>query len=128
MKNRQILMGILAIVLVFGLIVIGCDNGTTDEESNPFVGVWIENDTRGKLEVSETGWVALDKDNVNLQKGTYLRNGNTATAAFSQTHWWNDEGDPAQWDEDTSGTVSCVVSDDGKTLLWGEDYTYTKQN
>jgi hypothetical protein len=46
MKNRQILIGILAIVLVFGLVFVGCDqatNGSTTEEEEQvtkFEGTW----------------------------------------------------------------------------------------
>jgi hypothetical protein len=29
MANKRILVGILAVLLVFGLVVVGCDNGST---------------------------------------------------------------------------------------------------
>jgi hypothetical protein len=44
MKNRQFLMGILAIVLVFGFIIIGCptDSDSSDGggQVNKFEGTW----------------------------------------------------------------------------------------
>jgi hypothetical protein len=47
MKNRQILKGILAIVLVFGLIVIGCDNDTTDAENSQALKFIVTFDANG---------------------------------------------------------------------------------
>jgi hypothetical protein len=44
MKNKLIFAGILALVLVFGLITIGCPtNGGTEEENNvtKFEGTWL---------------------------------------------------------------------------------------
>jgi hypothetical protein len=37
MKNGTFKAGILGIILVFGLTLVGCDNGTTDNggDSNP---------------------------------------------------------------------------------------------
>jgi hypothetical protein len=35
MKNRVFFMGMLAAMLVFGLILAGCDNGSTDSGSTP---------------------------------------------------------------------------------------------
>jgi hypothetical protein len=45
MKNRQILMGMLAIVLVFGLVFVGCEqvNSSTpkeEEQVTKFEGTW----------------------------------------------------------------------------------------
>jgi hypothetical protein len=51
MKNKQILMGILASVLVFGLIFVGCDqatNGSTtkeEEQVTKFEGTWKHTDS-----------------------------------------------------------------------------------
>jgi hypothetical protein len=44
MKNRQILMGILAVVLVFGLVFVGCDQATNgDGQEGKQVIIKIEN-------------------------------------------------------------------------------------
>jgi hypothetical protein len=40
MKKKVILIGITSILLVFGLILGGCNNGTTDPPSNPLEGAW----------------------------------------------------------------------------------------
>jgi hypothetical protein len=47
MKKKMLLAGTPGILLVFGLILIGCSNGTTDNGggnggggSNPFIGTW----------------------------------------------------------------------------------------
>ena len=42
MANKKFLVGILAMVLVFGMTVVGCDNDTTTrDERESFFGTWI---------------------------------------------------------------------------------------
>jgi hypothetical protein len=42
MKKKTFLAGMLALALVFGMMLVGCDN-PTNESSNPFVGTWVGN-------------------------------------------------------------------------------------
>jgi hypothetical protein len=45
MANKRNYLEILTAMLVLGMAVVSCDNGTTngngDNASNPFVGTWI---------------------------------------------------------------------------------------
>jgi len=40
MTNKKNWMGMLVIVLVCGIAVIACDDGSLDRGGNPFVGTW----------------------------------------------------------------------------------------
>ena len=78
MKNKGNVLGMLVIVLVFGMVVVGCDNGSTD--SNSFVGTWIGTDGDGDpvtLVCTTTNWTASFYDGT--ETGTYTYSGNTAT-------------------------------------------------
>jgi uncharacterized lipoprotein NlpE involved in copper resistance len=58
MKNKQVFAGMLAIMLVFGLILMGCPTPTDgDDEKNPLKG---------------TTWVATGTDNEGAYVITYI--------------------------------------------------------
>jgi hypothetical protein len=127
MKNKLIFAGMLALMLVFGLITIGCDNGTTDEESSPFIGTWEQrNDIYkriDKLIITETSWTWEINDE-NSTKGTYSYNGNTAT--FLETHEWDEDAN--KWepiDEKDQEPFNFTISADGKNLN-GKSYLLNK--
>ena len=42
MKNKKIWLGMLVMVLVFGMTVIGCDNGTTGDDGSIDSAVWAQ--------------------------------------------------------------------------------------
>jgi hypothetical protein len=47
MTKKNFMLGILAMVLVFGMAVVGCDDGSTDDDggggnkTSPFEGIWV---------------------------------------------------------------------------------------
>lgn len=42
MTNKKNWLGMLAITLVFGMAVIGCDDGSTDNGTDPLLnGTWV---------------------------------------------------------------------------------------
>jgi hypothetical protein len=96
--------------LVFGLVLLGCDNGSTSS-GNPFKGTWAGDGytlvfTDAAYELKETS------------KGTYTYSGNTA--ALTQTHEWED----GEWENDPEGPWTASIS--GNTLEL-DDLELTKQ-
>jgi len=76
MANKKILLGMLAIALVFGMTVVGCDDSTDDK--NPYVGEWEgtfkksdDTEVEAKITFTETAWT-LTGDSIS-QTGTYTR-------------------------------------------------------
>lgn len=83
MTNKKNWLGILAIVLVFGMMVGGCDIG--EDTSSELVGRWgfsmfpvtlaFEFTEDGRVHVPET----------NIHDMTFTASGNTITTSFSRT-------------------------------------------
>jgi hypothetical protein len=114
MKNKLIFAGMLALVLVFGFILAGCDNGTTgDTLTNPFVGTWVNVDLDYTLEIAQNNWV-LKSGKENYLKGKCAFNERDAT--LSVDYNWDDEN--LDWQEmPYQLDYSCSLSEDGKTLI-----------
>ena len=115
MANKKFLLIILAIVLVFGMAVVGCDNDSTDDKGgNNNSGGDVFNGTAWKVTYSGTT-ITLKFESPNVYQtgdngalallGTYTASGNTATITI--------EGTP------TTATMS------GNTLTY-QGVTYTK--
>jgi hypothetical protein len=98
MTKKSFLAGMFCLALVCGLLIAGCDSN--DDGDNPFVGTW----TGGGQTVTITAstWEMAEE-----AKGTYTRNGNTAT--LTPTHYW-DDGEwveiPAEYVSSSTVTVS----------------------
>jgi hypothetical protein len=120
MKNRRFFAGMLVLVLIFVLIVIGCDNGTTDEEPNPFIGTWQQKDAYriDTLIITKTDWTwRIDEEND--QKGTYTYENNTVI--FQQTHEWEDD----HWEIEQDFFTLILSANEEK--LEGEGFTFQKK-
>jgi hypothetical protein len=91
MKGQKVvLMGMLTVVLAFGLMVAGCssDSGggtTTDDGGNPFLGIWTGTVTglgqaaQGTISVSSSGWgISIPLAGMS-GAGTYTYSGTVAT-------------------------------------------------
>ena len=82
MTNKRSWLGILVIVLVFGVTVVGCDDGSN---SNPFEGTWtgiVDGENIRVVITSSTfsvTFIDFPSEGV-LMTGTYTYTGNTATA------------------------------------------------
>ncbi|GHU03143.1 hypothetical protein FACS1894147_06560 [Spirochaetia bacterium] len=59
MKNKRFLGELLAIMLVFGLLLAGCDTGTGGGggTASPFEGTWNVNDTPFQIIFTGSDWV-----------------------------------------------------------------------
>lgn len=103
-------MGILGLVLVFGLTVVGCDNGSTDNKSKNFT---VTFDANGGL---------FNTESVNnTSTGIIVKSGETVPSEFFELNipqktnnnfvGWNTEanGSGTVFDESTSVTASIIV-------------------
>jgi hypothetical protein len=119
----------LVLTLVFGLIVTGCDNGTTEEETpNPFIGTWEQNDGQrvDTLIITKTGWTwQINEDN--YAQGTYSYEGNTVT--LLTTHKWDDDSNTWELETDARNQepFTLTLSSDGNSLEDTESQ-YQKEN
>jgi hypothetical protein len=127
MTKKSFFVGIPVMVMVFGLLIAGCDTGT-NSDSNPFVGTWIyDGSIMMPLIMTDSTWETPpdDKDKYQPQKGTYTRSGNTATLIL--THSW--DSDKEIWEEEeVKPSFTATVS--GNKLAINEGYktsTYTRQ-
>jgi hypothetical protein len=68
MKKKNLFVGMLAMALVFGMAVAGCDNGSTGDDTSNFDGSW----TKGSYTVviDGTGYT-IQASGANYQKGTF---------------------------------------------------------
>ena len=90
MVNKKIWLGIPVMVLVFGMIVVGCDNGITNGNGNSngigdgtdpaLNGTWVQNIVFGTIVNIETvynnGNFEVFMNGQPLGKGTYTTNDN----------------------------------------------------
>ena len=83
MANKKFWLGIPVIVLVFGFMVVGCDNGSTDRDGGSDTslnGTWVGGDStelklnNGNFEVSSG------------MKGTYTTSGSNMTITVTHIH------------------------------------------
>jgi hypothetical protein len=91
MANKKLWLGILGMVLVFGMTVVGCDGSTggsgndnPNGNGNSFVGTWTGFDEDGDkmvVVVTSSSWTATwpDLTDFGPYTGTYSVNGNTVT-------------------------------------------------
>ena len=101
--NKNALIGLLAILLVFGMSVIGCDTGTTGNDSiiqSPFEGTW-ESSNLGMVQTwIFTGNEFLVKlDGINHVRGTFTYSNSQMTKTNS--HVWVSN----QWEVSTASST-----------------------
>jgi uncharacterized lipoprotein YehR (DUF1307 family) len=88
MKDRKIWLGMLAMVLVFGITVVGCDNNGGDDDLDPFSATWISEDV--KIVAADGSWKEYTiPENDEVIRGTYTYSGNTVTAKITQVNTLN---------------------------------------
>jgi hypothetical protein len=126
--NKVLLMGMLAVLLAFGLVLAGCDTGTgsggntdgggnTGGGGNPFVGKWVDDDDTMEFKADLT-WTWIDEDNPSkTQSGTYAPNGNTTKL----TTLVGDEYDKKM----TDGQTITII---GNSFVLARIKTFTKVN
>jgi hypothetical protein len=90
MKNRQILMGILANVLVFGLVFVGCKQPTDPEENNmtKFEGTWINPNGNHPTYTFANYTYKLTDNNGYSEEGTFTFTDTTITFIPTEGDSW----------------------------------------
>jgi len=87
MANRKNWLGILVIVLVFGMTLVGCDDGSggTDPALN---GTWVNNDEYGNIRELNCNNGSFEQiyNNKPYAKGTYTTSGNNVTIKITHLH------------------------------------------
>jgi len=127
MVNKKFWLGILVMVLVFGLTVIGCDDDSTDSGGSGGGGVSNDGSLDGtwnnapmSLIISGSSYTSKYSGE-NYGKGTISYNGSTIT--LQSTHAWE-----SSW-VSFSETVTCNYSLSGNTLtISGIQGRYSNMN
>jgi hypothetical protein len=138
MKNKFGFVAILSIMLVFGLVLIGCpDLNNDDSTTSVFDGTWVNNQSTGqngivddwiKITIDGNNWTEQMRqggtgDNhphVNLIKGT-LSKTNENTAILTVTHGWAEEA----WTTDFTKTLDVVSITVNEMLVNQTTFTAT---
>jgi hypothetical protein len=110
MKKNILWLGMLAIALVFGMIVIGCDNGNDGGGADPFNGTW-KNEAEGLWFVAadgkfttysyvwsetEGGEETVDGEMEDL-RGTYKVSGKKVNAIVTDVNTFVEETNTYKW-------------------------------
>ncbi|GHV82345.1 hypothetical protein AGMMS49991_09030 [Spirochaetia bacterium] len=146
MKKRMILTGIIsqtaiAVMLVFGMVLAGCDNGSTDDI---FAGTWegvaygdsplALSDGATQIRVvaangSFTAYATCTYPNVvdfEYGRGTYTVSGSTATVTLNESVTvvrTDDNGDLIQWAWPRSNLSQTVTLTGNSFTFFGSTFT-----
>ena len=74
MVSKKTWLGILVMVLVFGMTVVGCENGSTNSVDTSLNGYWI-NEYDFEIELNNGSYELFDYRGEPTEKGTYTTNG-----------------------------------------------------
>ena len=74
MANKKTWLGMLVMVLVFGMTVVGCDNDPTDDKKDTALnGTWVSDETQMTLKLENGNWETLNGyPPVPWMKGTFF--------------------------------------------------------
>jgi hypothetical protein len=81
MKNRKFWLGLLVMVLAFGMTLVGCDNNPS---GGLFDGTWTNDD--GMELVASGGTFTVKMDGTEVFRGTYTVDGNTVSVTFTEMY------------------------------------------
>ena len=149
MANKRFFAGILVMALVFGITVIACDNGSTDNtdsaNTDPALnGTWIASGMELKL---DNGKFEVSSGGNSVYKGTYTTKDGSFT--LTTTHIWGktvysnleakwyskadlkavglSEAQLNEWFASQTGTYSVTSTTLTVTYSGGGKATYTKK-
>jgi hypothetical protein len=130
MGSKTLLTGISGLILVFGLALIGCDNGSTDSgNSNPLEGTWSyfnQGQIRESITFSGSNYDWKETTYSGLttyEQGTYSVSNGTIT--FQPTKRLDENGNLGNVSGTNAYPYVYVYSIVGNNLVL-DDYTYTK--
>ena len=118
MAKRIFGLGILAIVLVFGMVVSGCDNGNGDGNVD-LNGTWIHSNGLERLVLSGANFTNSWRESSgdpweNEFRGTFTANLTDGTIVFDATQEW----DESSWVNISGGeSFSGNISVTGNTFV-----------
>jgi hypothetical protein len=149
MTNKKTWFGILVMVLIFGMTVVGCDNGSTNggSESSDLDGTWVSNAPDGNtgeyMRIIASGGnftasMAPSKTGTwkDVERGTYPRNGKSpVTVTISEVNiimfgdadeWktWANLGSTYQGYMGNSQTITMTISSNQISVM---GLTFEKQ-
>jgi len=106
MVNKKFLLGMLAMAVVFGMMVVGCDNGTKETIYDP-TGTWDFNINGQPATVIVSGNNYTFSGAGYTDAGTFTLSGNVATL-YSNT--WNANIGTATFTSNTTITLNLTNS------------------
>ena len=119
MANKKTWLGILVMVLVFGMTVVGCGDDDSTSGGSPYDGTWSKGTDR--LIISGTNYTfrqVYSGTLMDISKGTFVADLSATSGAFAinQTHEINtSNGQLAPNAQTETGTFSSVG---GNTLVF----------
>ena len=150
MVNKKFCPGILVMILVFGMAVVGCDNGDSNSETDhALIGTWIADDD-SKYEVTwknngsyeeyyngiadAKGIYSISDNNLTAQRTHVYGSGRWAAEHSLSSEWYtkdqlNNKGVAALDSLFLQGTGTFTVTGNSYTITWygTTTYTYTKK-
>jgi len=146
MKRNVFWLGMLAMVLTFGMTAVGCDDGSGGDPetggnsggntgTDPFAGTW---EAEGVKIVADNGSFAFSRDGKVLSKGTYTCEGNNVISTLThvnpgqfgqgddQLFTWADLPQKYKDNPDYNISQTFQMTVTGNTLSWN-GVTFTKQ-
>jgi hypothetical protein len=84
MANKRFWLGMLVMVLVFGMTVVGCDDGSTNGgggTDSALNGTWVDDEEGMELKLNNGNWEASG-----FMKGTYTTSGSNMTITTTHIH------------------------------------------
>ena len=84
MKRNVFWLGMLAMVLTFGMTACGGDDGggNSGGGTDPFAGTWVSADDDHKIIAADGSWNWYDDQNNVVASGTYTTSGNNVTLSM----------------------------------------------
>jgi hypothetical protein len=135
MKNKRIILGMVVMKLMFGMVFMGCDNGSTQDDA--LTGTWTgyNEDAGGEMKlVASGGSFTVYVDDQPAYKGTYTTSGNDVTMTFTHMNTGLMSGGTTEWtpyDDVPEGTDGLPSKTMQGTISGGElsveGMTFTKQ-
>jgi hypothetical protein len=112
MKNRLLVLGMLVMVLAFGMTVVGCDDGSKGGGNDGSLnGTWDNPSVLQSIVISGSDFT-LKAYGENSIKGTISYNGSTMT--LKSTHYW--DLDSSSWVAVNSQGTTYTYSLSGNTI------------
>jgi hypothetical protein len=134
MATRRFFGVLLATALTFGLVLAGCDNGTTSKEDPKLNGTWVSGSGAEQGEIKlNNGSFEGTSGGVTAIKGTYTTSGSTMTMKITQIHGSmlmfgdeNEMGLEAKWY--TEKALKAALTEEVVNLFFGELFAETTSN